>query len=370
MPDDTEQAAATAVVGTQEQTDESPAAETDTMGDDIRAQQAVPAQETQGEAPDVTPEGEKGDEAPSEAQAAQEMLLDDRSEASGPEADEKPPQVRERASLEAQSPKGVTTGSRPAGPVTVLVSVALVLILAVAVMLLIVSRQQASQKAFLSEFQRSMSTVAAKLSNAQSQTGPALVGGDPTSDALDDYSRLTQVGNTLFRSGQFEEAAESYRAALKLDPTGRFSDEARYHLGRCLLNADKPDEAVKEFRAVVTHTPGSRYYARSAVEMSELLIQKKNFVQARRLLYMVLGSRGRLDADEREALERTYYAIARCFEGEAETIEAMHAGSATGLSAFLMNTAEAGKRVESASDTPTSPTEWGAQLGSKTGDAE
>ena len=212
--------------------------------------------------------------------------------------------------------------------------------------------------------------MAANLSNVQPETGPASLGGASTPETLDDYSRLTKVGSTLFRSGQYEEAAKSYRAALKLYPTGNFSDEAHYHLGLCLLKGAEPDEAAKEFRAVVTHTPGSRYYARSAVEMSELLIQKKNFVQARRLLYMVLGSRDRLDADEREALERTYYAIARCFEGEAETIEAMHAGSVTSLSAFLMDTPEPGNRLESASKTPTRPTESRAQLDSRAGDAE
>ena len=369
MPDDKEPAAVTAV-----------AADTDKMGDDdMRAQQAVSVQETQDAAADASPEGEKGDGSPSETPTAQETPQADPSRAAGPsgvaeaakpEAEEEPPQVRGKEKFEYPPSKAPASHGRVTAPVAVPVSVVLVLILALGVMLFIISRQQASQKAFLNEFQHSMSQVAANLSNVQPETGPASLGGASTPETLDDYSRLTKVGSTLFRSGQYEEAAKSYRAALKLYPTGNFSDEAHYHLGLCLLKGAEPDEAAKEFRAVVTHTPGSRYYARSAVEMSELLIQKKNFVQARRLLYMVLGSRDRLDADEREALERTYYAIARCFEGEAETIEAMYAGSVTSLSAFLMDTPEPGNRLESASETPTRPTESRAQLDSRAGDAE
>ena len=66
-------------------------------------------------------------------------------------------------------------------PVAVPVSVVLVLVLAVGVMLFIISRQQASQKAFLNEFQYAMSQVAANLSNVQPQTGPTSLGGASTS---------------------------------------------------------------------------------------------------------------------------------------------------------------------------------------------
>ena len=115
-------------------------------------------------------------------------------------------------------------------------------------------------------------------------------------DSFDDYTRHIKVADTHFRSGRFDEAAASYRAALVLQPQGELSDEAHYRLGLHALEDEDKDAAADHFRKVVIGTPGSRYFARAGTALADLLVQRREFASARRLLYTVIGARNRLDA--------------------------------------------------------------------------
>ena len=201
------------------------------------------------------------------------------------------------------------------------------------------SHRQPVETELINEFRTSMDEMTLKLSEieAKTESAPAIIIGEVGN--FDDFTRIMKVGNTQFIDRRFEEAAQSYEAAITLDSSGKLSDEAHYRLGMCLLKTGRPEDAIREFRFVIEDYPGSGHYAASALEMGELLMARKNFSQARRLFYMIVGSKSRLAEDQQGVLERTYYAIARAYEGEAEAIEATRYNPETALD-FGLKTGE------------------------------
>ncbi|KYZ78190.1 hypothetical protein AXX12_01200 [Anaerosporomusa subterranea] len=69
-----------------------------------------------------------------------------------------------------------------------------------------------------------------------------------------DSTNLLVLGNTLFGSGKFEEAAKCYMKYLQQNP-GDLT--ALFHLGQALFQADNLDEAEKCFRHLVAVIPGN-----------------------------------------------------------------------------------------------------------------
>lgn len=147
----------------------------------------------------------------------------------------------------------------------------------------------------------------------QLPTRPAR-GAEPT----DTYLSLLSQANLQFRDGNYLGAMDHYRAAIVADTAESLSDEAHYRLGLCLLKEGKPDEAADELRQVVNRFPGSSFYARASVELAQVLMAQRSYATARRALFQVIAVRDRLQGDEREALERAYFAVAHCYEGEAD----------------------------------------------------
>jgi len=215
-----------------------------------------------------------------------------------------------------------------------------VVILIATVAIVMASRGKPVETELINEFRTSMDEMTLKLSEIEAMTepAPAIIIGEVGN--FDDFTRMMKVGNTQFLNGHFDEAAQSYEAATTLDVSGKLSDEAHYRLGMCQIKTGQPEDAIREFRVVIENYPGSRHYAASALEMGELLMARQSFSQARRLFYMVLGSETRLDENQQEVLERTYYAIARAYEGEAEAVEATRYNPETALD-FGQKTGEA-----------------------------
>jgi len=192
-------------------------------------------------------------------------------------------------------------------------------------------RQELAQKQLIEQFANSVGRLENGLARFQINRESPVPKASETPRSLDDYTHLLNTANARFQKGRFQEAAVSYGEALTMYPAGGLSDQAHYRLGMCMCRFGKPDSALEHFRAVVTSFPGSRYYARAALEMSYLLMSQKNYSQARRILYLIIGSRNRLEAEDSKSLEKAYYAIARCFEGEAEVIDQINELGTSGL---------------------------------------
>jgi Tfp pilus assembly protein PilF len=109
-----------------------------------------------------------------------------------------------------------------------------------------------------------------------------------------------------------------YQAALSADLSGQYSDAAHFGLGMCYLRSGQETRALEEFQTVIVRYPGSPKYARAAVEGVRLLMKRRQFAAARRILYQLIGRSGGFAQEDRVCVEWAYYAIARSYEGEAE----------------------------------------------------
>ena len=288
----------------------------------------------------TAPEEAPPDEGTAEA-APDETEADAEESESAASADADADESESAASADAEAEQSsAATATKPAPPVSRTSQMAgvggamlvvSVVILVAAVVIAMSSRKQPVEPALINEYRTSMDEITRKLSEieAKTESAPAIIIGEVGN--FDDFTRMMKVGNTQSIEGHFEEAAQSYEAAITLDPSGKLSDEAHYRLGICRVKTGQTEDAIREFRFVVQNYPGSRHYAASALEMGELLMARKNFSQARRLFYMVLGSESRLSEDQQAVLERTYYAIARAYEDEAVAVEATRYNPETAL---------------------------------------
>lgn len=279
----------------------------------------LPADKAEGPAEAAT--SDETEQAADDKDGAEEKSVETAEESSeAPTAD-----AETTSSPDSDAPAdaaGEQTASRKRAGASLFGSVGLymgVALLAALGMGMVVSyRHQKTQKQLVESFTTSLDRVEYRLALIQKAAEPTLVKKPEKAKSLDDYAYTLSTANTQFHKGQFQDACRSYEEALKMYPAGSLSDQAHYRLGLCLARLNRGDSALEHFRVVVTGFPGSRYYARAALEMSYLLMNKQNYAQARRLLYLIIGSQDRLEAEDRENLDKAYYAVARCFEGEAD----------------------------------------------------
>ena len=135
---------------------------------------------------------------------------------------------------------------------------------------------------------------------------------------LDKPHHHLQLADIYFSQGKLEEAETSYRAAYERDPK---DDDIRAHLGNCLARRGKPQEALPLLQAVCAQNPKHDYgytlmslaetqaacgnidaalatwrqvlgmygYPRARVQYADLLIQKKDYAEARKSLEEVIN---------------------------------------------------------------------------------
>ncbi|MCE0522047.1 MAG: tetratricopeptide repeat protein [Methylacidiphilales bacterium] len=126
-----------------------------------------------------------------------------------------------------------------------------------------------------------------------------------------------QLGDIYFSQGNLDQAETSYRAAYARDPN---DEDIRAHLGNCLARQGKPKEALPLLEAVCAQNPKHDYgytlmtlaetqaatgqieqalatwrqvlslygYPRARVQYAGLLIQKKDYAEARKNLQEVV----------------------------------------------------------------------------------
>ncbi len=134
---------------------------------------------------------------------------------------------------------------------------------------------------------------------------------------LDKPHHHLQLADIYFSQGKLDQAEASYRAAYERDPK---DDEIRAHLGNCLARRGKPREALPLLEAVCAQNPKHDYgytlmtlaetqaatgqidaalatwrqvlslygYPRARVQYASLLIQRKDYAEARKSLEEVI----------------------------------------------------------------------------------
>jgi tetratricopeptide (TPR) repeat protein len=126
-----------------------------------------------------------------------------------------------------------------------------------------------------------------------------------------------QLADIYFSQGKLDQAEASYRAAYERDPN---DEDIRAHFGNCLARRGKPQEALPLLQAVCAQNPRHDYgytlmslaetqaatgqidaalatwrqvlslygYPRARVQYADLLIQKKEYAEARKSLEEVI----------------------------------------------------------------------------------
>jgi hypothetical protein len=135
---------------------------------------------------------------------------------------------------------------------------------------------------------------------------------------LDKPHHHLQLADIYFSQGKLDKAEESYRAAYARDPN---DEDIRAHLGNCLARRNKSQEALPLLEGVCAANPKHDYgytlmtlaetqaamgqtdralatwrqvlalysYSRARVQFAELLIQKKEYAEARKNLEEVIN---------------------------------------------------------------------------------
>ena len=135
---------------------------------------------------------------------------------------------------------------------------------------------------------------------------------------LDKAHLHLQLADIYFSQGKLDQAEASYRAAYERDPN---DEDVRAHLGNCLARRGKPQEALPLLEAVCAQNPKHDYgytlmslaetqaatgqidaalatwrqvlglygYPRARVQFADLLIQRKEYAEARKSLEEVIN---------------------------------------------------------------------------------
>ena len=135
---------------------------------------------------------------------------------------------------------------------------------------------------------------------------------------LDKPHHHLQLADIYFSQGKLDQAESSYRAAYERDPK---DDDIRAHFGNCLARRGKPREALPLLEAVCAQNPKHDYgytlmtlaetqtstgqidqalatrrqvlslygYPRARVQYADLLIQRKEYAEARKNLEEVIN---------------------------------------------------------------------------------
>jgi len=146
----------------------------------------------------------------------------------------------------------------------------------------------------------------------------------PAEDRPADYRYYLERGNTQFEMGKYAQALIEYRNAIEAAPSLKFGDQAHYRLALSMLQVGRTQPAKSAFATVVEEFPSSACYGPSLYELAVILMHEKRHDQARRLLYQLMATKDGLPDEAQVYVERAHYAIARCYEAEADRL----AGSA------------------------------------------
>lgn len=96
-----------------------------------------------------------------------------------------------------------------------------------------------------------------------------------------------QAAFDQLKKGEYQRAAESFKAFLAAYPQGPFSDNAQYWLGEARYVMQDFDGALAEFQKVIGNYPYSAKAPDSLLKMGFIHHEKRNWSQARTMLTQV-----------------------------------------------------------------------------------
>lgn len=142
---------------------------------------------------------------------------------------------------------------------------------------------------------------------------------------LDKAHHHSQLGDIYFQQGKLDQAEASYRAAFERDPE---DEDARAHLGQCLLRQKKAAEAKSLLESVTTGNPAHDYghtlmalaethsalgESDEALRVWKQVTENHSYARARVQLAEMLATKGQTDlakAELKEVIEEDAYAPA------------------------------------------------------------
>lgn len=314
--------------------------------ENVQQPEAAPSEAASGEEPadaDVTAQTDadaqpppdsadgKAEEAPGDdSDNDMEHWAADQLAAIGDEEEqEKDEEDEEKKPKATAAPEQAVSGGTALRPFHIFLFILLALLPVASVAVVLSIRHETAQKNLYEGFERQLRQMEKRLTLLKAADRESSYVAEESSDPVGDFKSLVEQGNSYFADGKYDEACRTYQAAIESAPSDAVSSEARYNLGTCLAKAAKDDEAREQFRMLLSGPPGGPHYAHAALQMAQLLVKKKDYSQARRLLYQVVAVRDRLAPDELACVERAYYGIARCFDEGGRIVKKARLSSVT-----------------------------------------
>ena len=193
----------------------------------------------------------------------------------------------------------------------------LALIITLAVANFVDMRLLRAQEARVTSLQSSLGAMQTTLREISAATTKP-----PTEDSPQDYADHLARGNFHFTNGEYRAAANELEMAVRACPSFKIGDEAYFRRAACSLKLGDGERAKRCLRVVTDQFPGSPSHGPALYELAQLLIKEGRYAQARRLLYRLLALRDGLPPEAQPYVASAQYAIAACYEGEAETLVA------------------------------------------------
>jgi tetratricopeptide (TPR) repeat protein len=91
------------------------------------------------------------------------------------------------------------------------------------------------------------------------------------------------------RTNEVKKAADAFDELIKLDPTGPFSAEARYHRGRLLAESNNPDGAIALWKEVLDKQPDTPFAEKSAAAIAGVQLKAGRIPEATKSFELYLA---------------------------------------------------------------------------------
>ncbi|HLG29496.1 MAG TPA: tetratricopeptide repeat protein, partial [Candidatus Brocadiales bacterium] len=94
-------------------------------------------------------------------------------------------------------------------------------------------------------------------------------------------------------------------------------DLVQYRLGECYQKLGRLDEAITAYRNIITEHFQSLYQVRATLKEGECLVDKGDFLKARKLLFALVAQEARYSDEDKGFVAEAYYKIAESYMKEA-----------------------------------------------------
>ncbi len=135
---------------------------------------------------------------------------------------------------------------------------------------------------------------------------------------------VTEIGhadinkaNELFERKEYEQALMEYVKVANQSTPSTDEDLVQYRLGECYQKLGRLDEAITAYRNIITEHFQSLYQVRATLKEGECLVDKGDFLKARKLLFALAAQEARYSDEDKGFVAEAYYKIAESYMKEA-----------------------------------------------------